>query len=303
MTPVSGVLFGGSVDQEYRVDQMRLYSKDKFMRIRRYNLQFGPRKITEVIASWINNAKVVGILEVCGDPTELRQECHLLIKDELNLLASARLGTSKRTRRVIIGPAGSSDQYDTMDAFIGRDVDLMSGSFSRITHDYLQITQEFLGRAATHFFPHLLKMIREESALPTDWKNLLRSVGILIGKSQNSVEAADAFLWNMIALEQLLLLDKERQGHLDLLVLRIKALLGYCPFWIKNKMEDRIRLLYKLRCKLVHEGCRNGVDIQTVITTDELLRNVLTAITQNKTHFKSKSDIIETGYAVDSTNH
>ena len=126
-----------------------------------------------------------------------------------------------------------------------------------------------------------------------DWKNLLRSVGILIGKSQNSVEGADAFLWNMISLEQLLLLDKERQGHVDLLVLRIKALLGYCPFWVKNQMEKRVRELYRLRCRLVHEGCRNGVDIHTVIATDELLRNIMTAIMHNRKHFTSKTDIIE----------
>ena len=144
IAPVSGVLFEKSVSQEYQIDQVRLYSKDNFLRLRRYKLQFPPREIAEFTASWINEAKVVAVLEVIGTPPELRQECHLRIKDELNLLASARLGITKRTRRVIIGPAGSSDQYDTRDVFIGRDVDWMSGNSSRITHDYLHISQEFL---------------------------------------------------------------------------------------------------------------------------------------------------------------
>ncbi|MCX5998246.1 MAG: hypothetical protein NTU41_01285, partial [Chloroflexi bacterium] len=72
-----------------------------------------------------------------------------------------------------------------------------------------------------------------------------------------------------------------------------KAFLGYCPLWDKYQLRKRIERLYELRCGLVHEGRRKDIGTSDLIFSDELVRNLLRSMFDNRRHISSKASIIE----------
>ncbi len=294
ITPVTGVYLGDAIKGEYRIDEVTLFSPKRFLRTRRF--VFGYDKWRKEAAKYpaLTSSSVIAAVSAGGDSDTARHYGHSLIKDELSILSSSRLGYHSRDRRGIVGIAGCLDSYDTEDLLLGQTVDLMQTSSRRHATDQLRITDEFL-KMQDQFFPYrrLIQMIRDRHHVDDNWRHLLRNVAILAGRSQNAIETADAFLWNMIGLEQLLLGEEEHSGHQAKLMARCKALFGYCPLWERTGLDAAFKKIYNARCGLVHEGNRSSISLDHVIISDLILSNVIGNLVFNSSRIPNKSALIE----------
>lgn len=112
-----------------------------------------------------------------------------------------------------------------------------------------------------------------------------------MGLSQTANSVADAFLWNMVALE--LLLTNQGDKVVDALPSRAEALLGWSRNWTEDNFEAKIREAYSRRCLLVHEGNRDSPRREDLFFTDDLLICLLSNLVTHPVLFYSKEAVIE----------
>jgi len=294
VTPVAGIHLDQVTGGEYRIDKVTLFTPERFLRTRRYKFVYNKWRQEAEKCAALETTAVIAAVPAGGKPFTACRFGHELIKDELSILSSSRLGYRSRDRRGVVGISGCLDSYDTKDLLLGLTVDLMQTLNRRHAPDQLRITDEFLNMQ-DQFFPYhrLVQMIRGRYHIDDNWRLLLRNVAILAGRSQNAIETADAFLWNMIALEQLLLGGQERGGHQAKLTTRCKALFGYCPLWERMEFDVALDKIYKARCSLIHEGNRKSISLDHVIISDLILSNVIGSLVFNSSRISSKSALIE----------
>lgn len=294
ITPVVGVRLGQECHGSYRINKVTLIFTNKFLKSRKH--LFAIKKWRKFITgtSALNASDVLAMTEVDGPAAVVQRLAHKRVREELFILSSSRLGHTTRTRRSILGIAGCQDSYGTDDILLGLSIDFATRSSKLHTSDYLRINKEWLSFPDKFFpFRRLLKVIRGAGDIQPAFRNTLRNMATLAGRSQNSIELADAFLWNMIALEQLLIGGDENNGHLALLKRRLQAFFGYCPLWEQGRFDQLIADIYKKRCELVHEGRRDAITIQDVIASDLILFNLIGSIVFNLKLFRNKGDIFD----------
>ena len=289
VTPVAGVELAVSVKGEYRIDRVVLLTTKRFLATRRFAFVYKKWRESASKSDVCRNQSVVATVLVHGHPDMIRRQGHNVIKDELNILSCARLGFHNRKYKGVVGIAGCMDSYDTEELLLGRNVDTMQTSSRIHTTERLRINSEFKDVAEKFMhYRRLLDIIRGKGTMDENWRMVIRNAAILAGRSQNSVELADAFLWNMIALEQLLLSADEHRKHLDLLKERCAALFGHSGLWTSRNIDKWIDQIYSTRCRVVHDGNRRCVTLEHLLLSDVILANVLRNIAVNSRFFPSK---------------
>ena len=141
------------------------------------------------------------------------------------------------------------------------------------------------------FFSKVLGIINGQVKVSRKWQEDLKRAAVLVGQSQVSNDVAQAFLWNMIALE--LLLTNQQDKHSDALPKRIEAFLGWVGFWEDDDYEAQIAEAYRKRCLFVHDGKRDEVSIEDLLFTDDLVLNLLSNLTHHSRLFTSKQDVVD----------
>lgn len=123
------------------------------------------------------------------------------------------------------------------------------------------------------------------------WRDSLRSALVLVGKSQTSNEVPDAFLWNMIVIE--ILLTNENDKYSDALPKRVEAFLGWADAYHHENIDQRIKEVYKKRCKLVHTGRAEDISVDDLLFTDNLVFCLFSNIVSHYDIFDNKEKIIQ----------
>ena len=139
-------------------------------------------------------------------------------------------------------------------------------------------------------FFKLLKILRGGINLNNAWKENIRDTTILVGQSQQSNNLAQAFLWNMIAIETLL--AHPNDTYSKSLPERISAFIGWSSNWEIQNYQVRIEELYSERCKLVHDGKMELISKEDLLFSDHLILNALYNVVAHINLFKSKDDLI-----------
>lgn len=106
---------------------------------------------------------------------------------------------------------------------------------------------------------------------------------ILASKSQSTDDLAQAFLLNVIALETIL--TAEGDSIQDALPAPAEALLGWVGFWEMDQYTERIRDLYRKRCRLVHDGRLDDITVEDLLFSDDLLFNLLLNLARHPSIF------------------
>lgn len=141
------------------------------------------------------------------------------------------------------------------------------------------------------FFLKLMAILRGDKAVSSGWRTSLWNAAILTGQSQSSRNQAFCFLRNMVALE--LLLTKQGDTYINVLPERAEAFIGWATSWQIENYEERIREVYKKRCRMVHEGVTDGITIEDLLFTDDLLLNLFENIALHPELFSSKKAVVE----------
>ncbi|MFC2166885.1 hypothetical protein ACFLQZ_02860 [Acidobacteriota bacterium] len=143
-----------------------------------------------------------------------------------------------------------------------------------------------------HFFFPLLKILNrtEGITIKKKWRDTLRNVSILIGKSHFSKDLPLAFLYDFIAIESLLLADKEPH---HLLSERLNGLFGWMSKENPKKWENIIKGLIDLRNEFVHSGNFEGIKTIDLVNADNILYNLFNNICRNINFFQNKEALID----------
>jgi hypothetical protein len=232
------------------------------------------------------------LLRHTGKPDELAKRCLRLLKEELDILASSQLGYGKR--RFNAHPSLKGDQNTGRISYLFLDPNSPARLYSnQLTGKYMQLdlSNSWKRHHQKTFFFKLLDILNGQITVPDTWRDYLKQAVIMIGQSQCSNDLAQAFLWNMIVLEMLLAEQGDR--YPEILPKRIEAFLGWVGYWSVNEYEQRIKDVYKKRCKFVHDGKRDQIEVSDLLFTDDLLLNLLANLVSHPKVFSSKDEVIK----------
>lgn len=293
IVPVSGVILTKYVSNEFRIKRVLLVAQEKLPRIRK---RLGiPQRISDLKrgyrAEFFDSAHTFAVLWHSGKPSELKNRCLRIVRDELSILAASQLGYSKRRSGSFPAIAGEPTVAKIRHLLICTEDTrkLLEGQLiGKIDNLVLDGHWKQYHRA---FFLKFLRILNDKIKVSRNWRNDLERAAILIGQSHCSSDVAQSFLWNMIALE--LLLTEQGDKYTDVLPKRIEAFLGWIGFWDTDNYVERITEVYRKRCAFVHDGRRDSITIEDLLFTDDLIYNLLFNLVHHIGRFSSKQAVID----------
>lgn len=140
---------------------------------------------------------------------------------------------------------------------------------------------------------YLLKILNGKLDVRIDskWKNSIRNAAIFAGKSHFSKELSTAFLYNFIAIDNLL--SNPGEKYPDCLIDRLNALFGWLTDEKLEAWKPAIKRLYDLRNEMVHYGDTRRIRTEDLILSDNILYNILYNICRFINHFPKKQSLID----------
>lgn len=144
--------------------------------------------------------------------------------------------------------------------------------------------------ALFHFF-NLQKILDGDHQIDPKWKSSIVRAAMLYGQSFLAKHLAEAFTYNMIAIETLL--SEQGDCFPNTLIDRIIAIFGWLHDEDPEPWDLTIKRLYRLRCGYVHDGKSGDINEMDLCDADRLLLNLLANLCANTREIKSKSDIIQ----------
>lgn len=294
LVPIHNLELTEHINRELLVDRVLFVSGGKIPRIRK---RLGlPKPVSDLkkrafVGQMLTDQGTYAVLQQRGRIRDFKASCLQLIRDELMVLMSSRLGWSRRRDRCRVGLRGEVIPGRTDNLIIQQDGNRFLGGFQFVNNISLQLDDTWKLLCRRRHFDKLLRIINGKVTVKGTWRKQLRHAMLLIGRSWNSGSIADAFLWNMIAMEHLLTHPRESFGLV--VPKRLEAILGWCSDWAAKEWEARLDKLYKLRCKLVHGGDDSGILPEHVLFADDVLSNLLTNIALDTTFFASKDLLVQ----------
>lgn len=292
IAPVGNLDLTKDVQNEFKIKRVTFITGAKFRRIFK-RLKIDPSRLTNnrEIKKVLKPECTLAFLHQSGKPSKIKPQCFQMIRDELNILAASQLYFRKRRSSCKLGLIGEYKRGVNEHVFL--DTKTKAGLIGwSVTDNLVSLTldKQWKDCHKGSFFGRFIKILQGKVTIKTSWAaDITRSV-CLVGKSFNSDDIGSAFLWNMVALEMLL----ARQGdkYAEVIPKRIEALLGWIGYWDTAKFAERIDDIYKLRCKIVHDGRLDLVTPKDLLFTDDLMINVLFNLVRHPKVFQSKDDLI-----------
>lgn len=284
------------LDQEHQVDRVTFISAAKLpfkrkklgMPMRISTIQNKYKPIVDKILK-TNNTFAIIRFNGCIEAEEAKILAR--IREELSILSLSQLGYAKRRSNFAPNIAREHSIGVTEYIAINSQNSSLISSFSlRGKVGPLVLNKGWKRFQQEAFYFKLLKIIRREIRVAKQWKNDLRNAAIMAGQSQCMIDLPQAFLWNMIALE--LLLIQQNDKYAKELPKRAEALLGWVNYWSDDDYEFKINDLYQKRCELVHRGVRESILIDDLLFSDDLLLNLFINIVGHIDIFCSKNALI-----------
>lgn len=296
IAPLAGINLTKIIGNEFKILNVTLVGKSKLTRIgQRLGLKLKSSEIKKQITEsdkWQGpSANTYAIIRHTGTPEAMSNRCLSILKEELYILASSQLGYGKR--RSNAHPSLMGDQNIGKISYLFLDPSSKARVYSnRLTGKYMVLTldKRWEQHHKDSFFIKLLKLLNEKSPIEYGWRKLLKRAAIMIGQSQCSNDLVHSFLWNMIVIE--MLLTDQGDKYIEVLPERIEAFLGWVGFWSTSNYSEIIKEVYKKRCKLVHDGQWETINITDLLFTDDLLLNLLVNIVNHPKIFNSKESVI-----------
>jgi len=295
LAPIEALILTAAVKREFRVNQVLFVSGEKLPRIRKrlgLHMPVSHYKNTSFGSRFFDGASAFAVFRRTGRPAKLKSSCLRLVQDELAVICLSQLGYSKRRFNSHPRLRGQASVSKLSDMFLNT-ANNAWGMHNWLSGKYqpLALDRDWLRYQKQVFFLRLMRMLYGKSAVSKGWRQDLRRAAILAGQSQASDSIAQAFLWNMIALE--LLLTKQGDKYSDTLPKRIEAFLGWAGYWEVKGYEKSVRGVYQKRCAFVHDGAWDQITIEDLLFTDDLLLNLFANIARHPKLFHSKEAVVQ----------
>ncbi len=295
--PVYGLVLTPVVDCEVRIGRVTFIAAEKIPRVYKrlgfkYPVSHYKEKYHNSGYGIFSNAKTHAILKTNRDPTnkDLSTEFRE-IQQAFWLFASSFASYWNRQYAAM----SLRPPHDSMSV---RDIAVFDRSTDRYSVHYrfnaarLPNTCEVFwkqNKKRFHFL-NLLKILDGKHKIDPKWKHSIIRAATLFGQSFLANHLAEAFTYNMIAIETLLC--EQGDSFPNALIDRIIAIFGWLHKEDPEPWELTIKRLYKLRCGYVHDGKSGDINGMDLYNADTLLLNLLSNLCANIRKIKSKNDII-----------
>jgi len=225
--------------------------------------------------------------------------CYAIIKDATAILSLSRCLYSRRRARDIFGigtqsacawqnyaflKRGDWPSKRTPQAFLGGQLEGAFGPFV-IDKNWWNWHNKY------GFFFALLDILygRKKQGVSRGWRKRLENAALFAGRSWQTRDILEAFLYNVFALETLLLGDG---GRTEDLAKRIEIFLGWAGFWGHDKdFIDKVEEMHKVRHNIVHKADPSGLSLDHLLFSDDLVFNLLLNLVKHYRIFKQQKDV------------
>ncbi len=286
IVPVFGVDLTKVINNEIKICQVTFICMEKLVRTRK---RFGiPNKISDYRTDFFQQKfSTVAILRQNGKIEDIRVRLYKIIEEELYIFLSSFFGFTKRNYFHSAGVLGNGKFTYFEDIFLSSTTQNVLNCNTKAVNQMPLTTCRYWKnyQKKYHFFDNLLKIINSKS---NKFKELKR-IAFLIGKSFNSNDIVDSFLYNMIIIETLLTIRNDKQK--EALIERLNSFFDWLTNW-DNDIDNKIEGLYKKRSAYVHNLEYNQITITDLLFTDELIFNLLFNIVKHPKEFSSKEMLI-----------
>lgn len=215
------------------------------------------------------------------------------VKEGLWILTSSQFFTGRNSLRYFGLPehqANITTEYTLIDNKIKSPI----RNFKRLSPSFpYELDKSWKHHMKNHFFLYLLKILdgKSDVRINSQWKNSIRNAAIFAGKSHFSKELSSAFLYNFIAIDNLL--SNPGEKYPNCLIDRLNALFGWLTHEKLEAWKPAIKRLYELRNKMVHYGDTRHIRTEDLILSDNIVYNILYNICRFINHFPKKQSLID----------
>lgn len=224
------------------------------------------------------------VLPVSGVPRRLEPRVIQCTREALWVLASTLLLTRQRGECFRFGLSGQVGQMTRRSAFVCTTSDAACGTWARSGATVPVVLDDL--------YWSLFRSWRLDRHLGCGtnryrskrWRHSLWRAAVCIGRSQQSSSMSDALLYQMFALEAMLL----EKANYDLLARRVQGLLG----WMIPDIEQNIRRLCDIRNALVHDGYYGALAPRDLFLCDLYAANVFGVIAAHPQRWKNKQQLV-----------
>jgi len=293
--PIVNLRLSSLVNNEFRIDRVTFLTAKRLKNIQK-RLKL-PRPLTKIKQFLFANKlltenSTLAYLFMSGEIENFQHKAYKIVEDELSIFSASLVGYTKRSYFIAPRIQGFNVSHLQNNLFIGRKTNSLASSSSvKDMTSHLSLDTFWLRMAKKNFFIKALKIIRGTIKVEGGWKNSLTRALKLIGKSKTTRNVADAFLWNMIAMEMLTTVQGDK--YTEVLPERLESILGWVGDWKQSPYLEAIKDLYQKRCQYVHDGNSDNITINDLIFSDELVCNLINNVIRNHNIFKSKESVIK----------
>lgn len=303
IVPIKGLWLTEAIHNELKIGNVTFVTKNKLPRIRkRIGIKVPVSKLSEIglnnpnsfketIKDFFKSSKTYAVLNFSGIPKENYNTNIRLVEEAINLISFSNLGYSTRKFNSKIHIKNSKYVLYNKTLVIDKK-NLRFTLGNKSIHPLpLELNYGWKNFHKKFYFQKLLKLVNGEIKINSKWKKSLISVAKIVGKSLNSHDIPESFLKNVIALEMLLVNQNEKIE--EKIIERSSYLLDWCDKWEKEKIEIKIKEVYKKRCDYVHDGKYKEITKEDLIFTDDLIFNIYNNLLKNTNKIISKSKLVE----------
>ncbi|WP_338686801.1 hypothetical protein [Haloferula helveola] len=292
IVPVHDVTISSDYGSEFRIDRVTLISKDKIARLQsRFGISRSKWKLLK--ESFLDDrqerATTFGVVR--DNSTREEDELVGLVEEELHILHLIQLPMSDKTILRAWSPYGSSLQRSqqhyliTDDGTVGSRGKFKSGAIFPLNLSPSQIRKDQL-----QLFGQMTKALRC-SSFSSKWKRDFRRAMVLLGKSLTEASTEVAFLLACIGLETLLVCTES--GQREQMRKAVFLFSGLNHASRGKPIEDQFNEAYDKRCRFVHRGESDDIQLADARIVQEILFNVIANIATHTEQFRSKQAVAD----------
>lgn len=255
MKSVYGIKLDDSLNHEIEIDGVTLISKSKLLdeRVRkRLNLVKSLRDI-DSFDTECETFAIQRVYEKNSIPKELLQKnFETLVREISYIILATIVQIQNVTNKPLINLDGKPTKTQSNFAIhdLSEEKVIVTREFKRPYKTYT-LTKEHLDiDKHSGFLCSYFKL--DDSEMNDSMKQDIRNSIIFLGHSQNSTEPYISFLYNMIALDCLLISGKAK--HAETAQKRIKTFFGWTDYFDEELHRNNISKIYKTRSDMVHDG-------------------------------------------------
>lgn len=235
------------------------------------------------------------------DFKEVTQECLPVIRDATAILSLSRCVYSRRRYREIFGIDVQSARAWQDYAFLEKGAAptelgpraLLGGELEGAYKPFILNKQWWDFHSKHGFFFALLDILygNKRKEVSHGWRERLEHAALFAGRGWQTPDPVQAFLYNIFALETLLL---ESGGKTEDLAKRVEAFLGWAGFWGQDESFTRkVEDMHKVRHKIVHQADTAEFTPDHLLFSDDLVFNLFLNLVKHVGLFKKQEDVIE----------